>query len=119
MNEQNEAETNAVLQNSRSPMRPPMRAKQRTRAEVIINGELVRARRKALQFTQYDLAIAASCSPRTITQIERGKALDPPTSITLRLAKALSVTVEALTKGAQPYSSRTVVRAVSDPEDHV
>lgn len=107
---------NAVNENSRNPMRPPMNAQQRRRADVIIDGDLVKQRRRALGLTQYDLSIMAACAPRTITQIERGKAIDPPTSITLRLAKALSVTVEALTRGAKPYSSRTVVRAVSDPE---
>lgn len=88
------------------PARPPMNAKQRRLAEAIINGDVVRRRRKALNLTQTELAIMASTTVRLISRIERGVALDPPTSVTLRLAKSLSVTCEALCSGSLPYTSR-------------
>lgn len=100
--------TGAPEDESSGPMRPPAKRVQKRRAEVIINAEVVRQRRRALGFTQMDLAIMASCSPRTIAMIERGKSIDPATSVTLRLARALSCTVEALCSDARPYSSRTV-----------
>lgn len=86
--------------------RPPMNRKQRRLAEVVINGDVVKRRRKALGLTQMQLAVAASTTVRLIGRVEAGRTIDPPTSVTLRLAKALSVTVEALTSGAQPYTSR-------------
>lgn len=74
--------------------------------EVIINAEVVRSRRKQLGFSQTQLAIMAAMNPTTLRRIERGVNLDPPTSITLRLAKSLAITVEALCRGARPYSGR-------------
>ena len=82
------------------PMRPPMNAKQLVRAQRVINGDVVRTRRKALGMTQIELGIRAATTSRVIASIERNRTLDPPTSTTLRLAKALSVTVEALCAGA-------------------
>jgi len=78
----------------------------RRRAEVVINGEVVRARRRALGLTQMDLSLMAWTTVRVIQRIERGLQLDPPTSTTLRLAKALSVTVEALCAGNKAFTSR-------------
>lgn len=97
-------------------MRPPMNAQRRARAEIVINGALVKDRRKRLGMSQVQLGLASATSARTIALIERGKSLDPPTSTTLRLAKALSVTVEALCRGAQPYTSRTAQVRVNEPE---
>lgn len=97
------------------PLRPPMNAKQATRPKAaMLNAEIVRSRRRALGLTQVMLAVMAGCQPRTIAQIERNKQLDPPTSVTLRIAKALSVTVEALTRGAEPYSARTLKSPLSE-----
>jgi ribosome-binding protein aMBF1 (putative translation factor) len=92
------------------PMRPPMNAKQLRAAQRVINGDVVRNRRKALGMTQIELGIRAATTSRVIASIERNRTLDPPTSTTLRLAKALSITVEALCAGAQPYTSRTATK---------
>lgn len=92
--------------------RPKMNQKVRQRAEAIINGSVVKNRRKALGLTQVELAIMAATSPRLVAMIERNQSIDPATSVTLRLARALSVTVEALCAGARPYTSR-----VSPPHD--
>lgn len=78
----------------------------RRRAEVVINGEVVRRRRHAMGLTQVELSLMAWTTVRVIARIERGAQLDPPTSTTLRLAKALSVTVEALCAGNQAFTSR-------------
>lgn len=98
----------------RPPMRPRMNQRQRGRAEQIINPSVVKERRRALGFTQMQLAIMSACSPRTIALIERGKSLDPSTSVTLRIAKALSIHVEALCAGSRPYSSRTALNALPE-----
>lgn len=92
------------------PARPPMNRNLRARAEVVINADVVKQRRKALGLSQVELALMAVTSPRVITAVEKGRAIDPATSVTLRLARALSVTVEALCAGAQPFSSRTASR---------
>lgn len=78
----------------------------RRRAAVVINGEVVKRRRRALGLSQVELSLMTYTTVRVIGQIERGKSLDPPTSTTLRLAKALSVTVEALCAGNQAFTSR-------------
>lgn len=93
----------------RPPLKPKMNRDQGKRAkEAIINRDVVKARRSALGLTQHQLAIMSACSPHTLSQIERGMQLDPATSVTLRIAKALSITVEALCADARPYSSRNV-----------
>lgn len=115
-----EVELNAQFETNegseRPNMRPPMNRGQRKRAEIVINGLVCKQRRKNLGLTQVELAIMSATSPRTIAMIERGKNLDPPTSVTLRIAKALSVTVEALTAGSTPFTSRTTPRPPYDPE---
>lgn len=94
-----------------APMRPGMNRGAKVRPqEPIINAAVVRERRVHLGMTQVQLAIAAATNPTTIRKIERGRNLDPPTSVTLRLAKALSTSVEALCRGARPYSSRNISR---------
>lgn len=92
-----------------------MNQHRRRNPEVIINGDVVKRRRKAFGLTQVELGLMADCHSRVIAQIEKGRALDPATSVTLRLAKALSLTVEALCAGARPYTSRTI----HDPEPQV
>jgi DNA-binding XRE family transcriptional regulator len=82
------------------------RHQSKTVREPIINAEVVKTRRRALGLTQVQLALMAACSQSTIRQIEQGKKLDPVTSVTLRIAKSLSVTVEALCRDARPYTSR-------------
>lgn len=110
---------NAVHENHPSqwekpPMRPPMNAAQKPRPQsAMLNAEVVRSRRRALGLTQVMLAVMAGTNARTIAQIERNKQLDPPTSVTLRIARALSVTVEALCRGAEPYSARNVKSPLS------
>lgn len=88
-------------------LRPKMNRNQRKRPqEPIINKDVVAWRRKALGLSQGQLAIMAAVAPLTISHIERGIKLDPATSVTLRVAKALSLTVEALCADANPYTSR-------------
>lgn len=90
-----------------NPHRPVMNRKVSGSArEPVINVGVMKARRAAMGYSQVQLAVAAGCSSRTIQQIERGKQMDPSTSVTLRIAKALSMTVEALTKGHHAYTSR-------------
>lgn len=90
-----------------APLRPRMnKGAVSTAKQPIINAIVVKTRRKQLGITQVQLAIMAACSPHTVRQIERGKQLDPATSVTLRIAKSLSVTVEALCAGARPYEAR-------------
>lgn len=98
---------NAPANPNNHPTRPPMNKNQAARPrEAIINAEVVKERRKQLGITQTQLAIMAATNPTTIRKIERGVNLDPPTSITLRIAKSLAVSVEALCRGARPYSGR-------------
>lgn len=88
-------------------MRPAMNRNRSTHPrEPILNGEVVKQRRKQLQLTQVQLAIMSACNPATIRKIERGINIDPPTSISLRIAKSLAITVEALCRGARPYQGR-------------
>lgn len=90
-----------------APPRPPMNRNQSTRPkEPIINGQVVKDRRRQLGITQVQLSIMSACNPTTIRKIERGHQIDPPTSITLRIAKSLAITVEALCRGARPYQGR-------------
>lgn len=90
-----------------APLRPKMNEGAISTAKMpIINANVVKTRRKQLGLTQVQLAIMSASSPHTIRQIERGKQLDPATSVTLRIAKSLSVTVEALCAGARPYEAR-------------
>lgn len=96
------------MRTDRSPIRPAMNAAQGKRVkEAIINPTVVRNRRRALGLSQVQLAIMSATSTRTIALIERGRQLDPATSVTLRIAKALSVTVEALCAENRAYSGRT------------
>lgn len=90
-----------------APLRPAMNRDRSVHPrEAIINGQVVKQRRNQMQITQVQLAIMSACNPATIRAIERGKSIDPPTSITLRIAKSLGITVEALCRGARPYQGR-------------
>jgi transcriptional regulator with XRE-family HTH domain len=83
----------------------------------VISAEVVKMRRKALGLTQMQLSIMSATNLRTIQGIERGKQLDPATSVTLRIAKALSVTVEALCRGHGSWNrSHQAAMVPHDPE---
>ena len=59
-------------------------------------GSRTHACRKALQWTQAELALRAHVSQGLVARIETGKVKDPASSITLRLARALGVTADWL-----------------------
>lgn len=65
------------------------------------NGTAIRALRQAKSLSLRELARPTQCSASQLSRIERGLALDPGKDLLLRLADALAVPVDDITKGGQ------------------
>ena len=64
--------------------------------EEIVNGTVLRALRRARNWDQKQLAVAAGINPSVVSRLERGIQRDVAASVLVVLSRALAVPVDAL-----------------------